>query len=571
MPKISISYRRADSEAMTGRIFDRLIAHYGKDAIFRDIDDIPLGIDFRQHINETLLKTNILLAIVGPEWLGRRGEADRMAEEADPVRVEIETALRRRVPIIPVLIGNTKMPTDEQLPPGMKDFAFRNAVKVDTGLDFDYHMDRLIRAMDVIFEKKSPPSAEKKIPSPPSVKSPAQQTADAPATPSSKSHKIPASFVGALSFDRGTKDKPPAAPSEAAATAAPTPAWMRLVWPANRNGRIVRAAAAGVVVIVAAVVIFSSGGGALMTDSGKPLLALSAHSAPVTSVAYSANSRMLVSGSLDRSVRIWDADSGQNSRTLQGDPGAVSSVAFLPDGHRVVSASLYGDIDIWNADTGRQILPIQSASNVSWVSSPSVRSIAMSPDGSRLASASGGANPAVTIWSGTTGNPLGVFRPRSRDEEFHSVAFAPDGKTVIAGTKTGTVYVWDTLAGKLLHTLTDHAGEVMSVAISPDGRRLAAGGDGNAVTVWNATTGQFAHSVTSGSNVVDSVAFSPDGRLLAVGGSDAIVELFDAESGRLMGSLRGHSKAVRTLAFSPDGKRLAAGSDDNTIDVWAVR
>ena len=151
---------------MTGRIFDRLIAHYGKEAIFRDIDDIPPGIDFRVHINQTLLKTHILLAIVGPQWLGMAsdGSADRIQEETDPVRVEVETALRRRVPLIPVLIGTTKMPSSDQLPPGLKDFAFRNAVKVDTGQDFDYHMDRLIRAMDAILEQepKSPPSRETK-------------------------------------------------------------------------------------------------------------------------------------------------------------------------------------------------------------------------------------------------------------------------------------------------------------------------------------------------------------------------------------------------------------------------
>src|SRR6204780_1785974 len=168
MPKIAISYRRADSEAMTGRIFDRLIAHYGKDAIFRDIDDIPPGIDFRVHINQTLLKTHILLAIVGPQWLGLAsdGGADRIQEESDPVRVEVETALRRRVPLIPGLIGATKMPSSGLLPPSLKDFAFRNAVKVDTGQDFDYHMDRLIRSMDGILHQapKSPPSRETKIP-----------------------------------------------------------------------------------------------------------------------------------------------------------------------------------------------------------------------------------------------------------------------------------------------------------------------------------------------------------------------------------------------------------------------
>src|SRR6202043_3278586 len=120
MPKISISYRRADSEAMTGRIFDRLISHYGKEAIFRDIDDIPPGIDFRVHINETLRKTNILLAIIGPEWLGpSTGGPERIQEESDPVRVEVEIALRRRVPLIPVLIGTTRMPGVDQLPPGL--------------------------------------------------------------------------------------------------------------------------------------------------------------------------------------------------------------------------------------------------------------------------------------------------------------------------------------------------------------------------------------------------------------------------------------------------------------------
>src|SRR5579862_1612996 len=182
MPKISISYRRADSEAMTGRIFDRLIAYYGKEAIFRDIDDIPAGIDFRVHINEVLRSTHILLAIVGPSWLGAaQGGAERILEEADPVRVEVETALRRRVPIIPVLIGSTRMPSSEQLPPSLKDFAFRNAVKIDTGQDFDYHMDRLIKAMDTILSqtpRSSPPSRETAAAGP--VAKPAAQTENKP-------------------------------------------------------------------------------------------------------------------------------------------------------------------------------------------------------------------------------------------------------------------------------------------------------------------------------------------------------------------------------------------------------
>jgi WD40 repeat protein len=571
MPKISISYRRADSEAITGRIFDRLIAHYGKDAIFRDIDNIPLGSDFRQHISETLHKTDVLLAIVGPQWLGQRGDAERIHESDDPVRVEVETALRRRISVVPVLIGGALMPSVEQLPPGLKDMSYRNAVKVDSGLDFDHHMERLIRELDVILRKKTP-SGETKIP-PGLAKPPTGEKPAVKPEASSKTYKIPPLF-GALSSGSGDKEKLASSPSiTPEPTPGPRPAWLELVWPQNATGRIVRAAAAALIAVIVAVVLLLGGNEAgLVADRGKPLLALSAHTAPVTAVAYSANSRMIASGSLDRSVRIWNGESGETARTLQGDPGAVSSVVFLPDGHRLATASLYGDITIWNVDTGKQLLPIQSAANVSWVSSPAVHALAISPDGIRVASATGGNNAAVTVWSASSGSALATFHGRGgRDEDFQTVAFAPDGKTVAAGTKAGAVYVWDALSGRILHTLTDHAGQVLSVAISPDGKRLAAAGDGNSVVVWNATSGQFLRTLASGSTLVEAIAFSPDGRFLAVGGNDSIVELFDPDSGQIVHSLRGHSKAVRSLAFSPDGARLAAGSDDDTIDVWPAR
>ena len=163
MPKIAISYRRADSEAMTGRIFDRLASYYGRDVIFRDIDSIPPGIDFRVHINEMLRQTNVLLAVVGPQWLGAAGGGvERIHQESDAVRVEIETALRRRTPLLPILIGNTEMPSPDRLPPSLKDFAFRNALRVDTGQDFDYHMDRLIRSIDGILESVAKVAGERR-------------------------------------------------------------------------------------------------------------------------------------------------------------------------------------------------------------------------------------------------------------------------------------------------------------------------------------------------------------------------------------------------------------------------
>src|SRR5690242_19110878 len=98
MPQITVSYRRDDSGVITGRIFDRLAAHYGRDSVFRDIDSIPPGADFREHISQVLDLSDIVLAVVGPRWVGTRSGQNRLENEGDPVRVEIETALRKKVP-----------------------------------------------------------------------------------------------------------------------------------------------------------------------------------------------------------------------------------------------------------------------------------------------------------------------------------------------------------------------------------------------------------------------------------------------------------------------------------------
>jgi TIR domain len=149
MPTIVISYRRSDSSAIAGRIFDRLTVHFGEDSVFMDVDNIPIGIDFRSHIHEALQRTDVVIAVIGPNWLGINADGlARMQEKMDPVRVEIETALQHETPIIPVLVEGAKMPTSSQLPPEFGNFAFLNAAEVATGRDFRAHMDRLIGAID---------------------------------------------------------------------------------------------------------------------------------------------------------------------------------------------------------------------------------------------------------------------------------------------------------------------------------------------------------------------------------------------------------------------------------------
>lgn len=142
--KIVISYRRQDSQSTTRAIFERLEREFGSDSVFMDVK-IPVGIDFRRHIGDVLAGCNVLIAIIGPRWLGRRmfGKS-RISEAEDWVRLEIETAMKRGVPVIPVLVDSASLPSKAELPPSISDLIYCNAARVDTGRDFSAHMADLI-------------------------------------------------------------------------------------------------------------------------------------------------------------------------------------------------------------------------------------------------------------------------------------------------------------------------------------------------------------------------------------------------------------------------------------------
>jgi uncharacterized protein YecT (DUF1311 family) len=154
MAHILISYRRSDSDVFAGRIRDKIADKFGADSVFMDIDNIPFGRDFRTHIREALGTSDVVIVVVGNRWLGgaKKSGAARILEETDPVRIEVETALQKGIPVIPVLAGDARMPEPGQLPDTLKNFAFINAATVDTGRDFHPHMERVIRSIEAIIE-----------------------------------------------------------------------------------------------------------------------------------------------------------------------------------------------------------------------------------------------------------------------------------------------------------------------------------------------------------------------------------------------------------------------------------
>ncbi|GAC1501206.1 MAG: hypothetical protein NVS1B14_05510 [Vulcanimicrobiaceae bacterium] len=156
MSKILISYRRSDAAAIVRAVYDRLAAHFGPDALFLDVDDIPYAVDFREHVAATLRTTDVVLAVIGPRWLGVTESGLRLHQESDPVRVELESTLSMRVKLLPVLIDGTPMPDPKELPPSLEPLAYLNAVAVSSGIDFDQHVNRLIAAIETLLGPKAP-------------------------------------------------------------------------------------------------------------------------------------------------------------------------------------------------------------------------------------------------------------------------------------------------------------------------------------------------------------------------------------------------------------------------------
>jgi TIR domain len=148
---IAISYRREDSSPVAGRLFDRLEAEFGKGNVFMDFDSIEYGVDFRAKIKQTLERAQVVIAIIGPAWMGHRGRGKRRIHEpADFVRLEIAQALARDIPVIPVLLDSTAMPKEESLPEEIRGLVYRHALVLDTGVDFHHHATRLIAALHKI-------------------------------------------------------------------------------------------------------------------------------------------------------------------------------------------------------------------------------------------------------------------------------------------------------------------------------------------------------------------------------------------------------------------------------------
>ena len=157
MRAIFISYRRDDSEGQAGRLYDDLSRTFGDSSVFMDVTAIEPGLDFRKVIDHNVASCGVLLAVIGPGWLDAKDESGqrRLDNPLDFVRLETASALKRDIPVVPVLVRGARMPRADQLPPDLGELAYRNGLEL-THARWDSDVEVLVKALHRHIKDEAP-------------------------------------------------------------------------------------------------------------------------------------------------------------------------------------------------------------------------------------------------------------------------------------------------------------------------------------------------------------------------------------------------------------------------------
>ena len=250
----------------------------------------------------------------------------------------------------------------------------------------------------------------------------------------------------------------------------------------------------------------------------------------------------------------WNLPKGARARLGKG---SVREVAYSPDGNRLAVASGTG-IWLYDAHTGKELDLLTGHTG-------NVLTVAFSPDGTTIAS--GSQDNTVMLWDAITGEHKQTLI--GHENIVNSVAFSPNGRILASANFDCNVRLWDTITGRLKKITLETRSSITGIVFNPSGDTIAGWTADNIVYLWDVATGKPKTPLKANSKFIGSVAFSADGDTIAVAGEmDPAVHLWDVRTRQFHGSLYEHSANVTDVVFSPDGNMIASASLDGTLRLW---
>lgn len=288
---------------------------------------------------------------------------------------------------------------------------------------------------------------------------------------------------------------------------------------------------------------------------------------------FSPDSQFLATWSGGTSPTIWHTATGNRIADIQSSDAATLSLVFSPNGKYLLTGHQDGTLRVYDALTGFNLATLLAHGR-------GVNDVKFSPNGKIVISAGADNRARWWLFKGRTisgGNsdfalgrpPESILEPlqdlNGHSNHVNSVAFGPDGQSILTASDDGTARLWHVSAGNVLEGHTDF---VKAAAYSPDGKQIATASKDGAARIWDAQTRETLFELRGHTGAINRLVFSPDGSRLVTASDDKTARVWDTGTGKLLLELRGHEGPIVTLAMSPDGKQIATGSKDLSIRLW---